>query len=82
MALDATGLRQVRRGRTVLMGPAKWEVVKVTTSGQAWLRAVPPDGSDLIVRDCSACTVYDKHMALMEPAGPAEVPLVPEETPE
>lgn len=81
MALDSTGLRKVRRGVRVLMGPALWDVVKVTTSGQAWLRVIPDDGSSLIVRDCRACTVHDARHAKLEPAGPAEVPLI-EEHPE
>jgi hypothetical protein len=78
MALDSTGMRIVKRGRRVLMGPFLWEVVKVTTSGQVWLRdPLNPTGS-LITRPSNACTVYDAHMESLEPAGPAEVPLMPE----
>lgn len=58
------------------MGPADWDVVKVTTSGQAWLRVRPADGSALIVRDCSAVTVYDRRSPRIEPAGPADIPLL------
>lgn len=78
MALDSTGMRIVKRGVRVMMGPFMWEVVKVTTSAQAWLRAIPDHGHPLIVRDCRACTVYDEGVAKLEPAGPADIPLMPE----
>lgn len=79
MALDSTGLRIVRRGRAVMCGPFLFRVAKVTTTGQAWLAVVPPDGSGLIVRDCSALTVYDRAFQAVTPAGPAEIPLMPTE---
>lgn len=78
MSLDATALRKVRKGVRVMMGPFMWEVVKVTTSGQAWLRDPADPTGSLIVRDCSACTVYDSRLPAVEPAGPADVPLMPE----
>ena len=79
MALDSTGMRIVKRGRRVLMGPFLWDVVKVTTSGQVWLRPFPDHGGfSLITRPSNACTVYDSHMAKLEPAGPADIPLMPE----
>jgi hypothetical protein len=53
-----------------MMGPFEWEVVKVTTSGQAWLRA--PHLESLVCRPSSSCTVVNA----IEPAGPAEVPLM------
>lgn len=76
MALDSTGLRQVRRGRRVMMGPFLWDVVKVTTSGQAWLRdPLNPTGA-LTVRDTTVCTVQDANAPEVLPAGPADIPLM------
>lgn len=72
---DSTGTRKVRKGQHVLMGPALWRVLQVQ-AGHVWLEPTQQDGSSIIVRPCSAVTVYDPRSPHPEPAGPADVPLM------